>query len=131
MKKILLFTLLLTISTGFALDGYSQARMEKIYDNYRTHYIDGRSAEEQATKMQKIQKALRLYGMSTKIPESTKEMFSYLGHLFCEAESIVDGIICQDSYVAKGSLTTNKNNFSLDTIRKLLIAEHSQRRVDR
>lgn len=58
-------------------------------------------------------------------------MFAYLGHLFCEAESIVDGIICQDNYVTDSTLTTPKDVLSLSNIRTILIAEHSKRRVDR
>lgn len=131
MKKILSIFLISISSLSFALDGYSQARMEKIYDTYRAKIIDGRPATEQALKMQKIQKALRLYTNSTRITENTKAMFAYLGHLFCEAESIVDGNICQDGYTPKGLLTYQKNTLTLDTIRSLLIAEHSKRRTDR
>lgn len=58
-------------------------------------------------------------------------MYAYLNHLFCEAESIVDGIVCQDNYVTESTLTASKDTLNLSTIRSRLVAEHSKRRVDR
>lgn len=118
-------------SFTLALDGYSQIRMEKIFDNYKTRFIDGRSSEEQASRMQKIQKALQAYQKNTRVSEIGKMMFAYLSHLFCEAESIVDGMVCRDNYVTDSTLTTSKDTLTLSNIRTILIAEHSKRRIDR
>jgi len=61
MKKIIALIVLSSSMVAFGLDGYSQVRMEKIYDIYRTRFIDGRSAEDQTSRIQKIQKGLQLF----------------------------------------------------------------------
>lgn len=58
-------------------------------------------------------------------------MYSYLRHLFCEAESIINGLICQDSYNPAGPLTNDIQTMTLPNIRATLIGEHSKRRTSR
>ncbi len=65
------------------------------------------------------------------MPASAKESYDYLRHLFCEAESIINGLVCQDNYTPAGPLTTDIQNMTLTSIRKTLIAEHSKRRIQR
>lgn len=65
------------------------------------------------------------------MPASAKESYDYLRHLFCEAESIINGLVCQDNYVPAGPLTTDIQNMTLISIRRALIAEHSKRRTQR
>lgn len=70
MKKIIALFLLFVTGFSYGLDGYSQARMEKIFDSYRTRFIEGRTPDEQASRMQKIQKALQVYQKSARVSES-------------------------------------------------------------
>lgn len=58
-------------------------------------------------------------------------MYAYLEHLFCEAESIIDGVVCQDKYTTPGVLTDDISTRKLSETRKILIKEHSARRVQR
>lgn len=81
--------------------------------------------------MQSIQKALWAYQNKAGTSETDKMKFAYLSHLFCEAESIIDGRICQDNYTISETLTAHKNTLELSEIRRLLIEEHSKRRVNR
>lgn len=72
-----------------------------------------------------------MYIAHPKIPQNTRAVYSYLVHLFCEAESIINGFVCQDNYNPVGPLTTNIDNMTLSTIRSTLIVEHNKRRKER
>jgi uncharacterized protein YkwD len=131
MKKIISIVLICIPYLAFSLSGLSQIKMEKIYDNYRIRYIEGQNAETQSIKIKSIQKALKWQISNPKNSASAKSMYDYLRHLFCEAESIINGLVCDDAYLSPGPLTTNITNMSKESIRSNLIAEHSKRRIDR
>jgi hypothetical protein len=40
MKKIIALFLLFVAGLSYGLDGYSQVRMEKVYDSYRARFIE-------------------------------------------------------------------------------------------
>ncbi len=130
MKRILLL-ILCVASPLLALSGLSQIKMEELYDSYRTRFIEWRTIEEQSTKIQAIQKALQIYINHPRVTPAGKLMFDYLRHLFCEAESVINGRICQDNYTPSGPLTQDIGRLTLDQIRWYLIAEHSVRRQQR
>ncbi len=131
MKKIIAIILVSFSLTTFGLDGLSQARIEKVWDIYRERYLEGKSTEEQSVKIKQTQNLIQSYRDLPTTPSTTKEIFAYFQHLLCEAESVIDGSSCEDSYNPTGPLTIEKSNFSLAQIRNYLITEHSNRRVAR
>ncbi len=131
MKKIIALTLISLSLNTFALDGLTQARIEKVYDIYRERYIEGKSTEEQSIKIKQTQLMIQNYRDMPTTPPERREIFAYFQHLLCEAESVIDGITCQDTYIPTGPLTLSKDNLSLSQIRNYLITEHSNRRTAR
>ena len=131
MKKIIALLLISLSVTVSGLDGLEQARIERVYDIYRERYIAGKSTEEQSHAIQQTQMLVQNYRDMPTTPPARKEIFAYFQHLLCEAESVIDGTECQDTYITPGILTIAKDNLILAQIRTYLIKEHSDRRVAR
>ena len=90
MKKTIAIILVSLCTTSFGLDGLTQARIEKVYDIYRTRYLDGVSTEQQSLQVKQTQALIQNYRDLPTTPAPRKEIFAYFQHLLCEAESVID-----------------------------------------
>ena len=131
MKKIIALLCLCMSVSSFALDGLVQAKVEKAFDTLKMRFLDPLPTDQQSKKIQQIQKMVDGLVSKSTISSDQKDILTYFNHLLCEGESIIDGMVCQDNYTPPSQLTASKDTLTLDQIRKLLIAEHSQRRLDR
>ncbi len=131
MKRSLVICTIVVSSLSFALDWSDQVIVEKVYDNMRESMLAGKTRNEQVAMLKKIQSLLKEYETAGNRTERTIQSIKYLGNLFCQTQSLLVGLPCENAYYPSSNLTKDIKEYSLAQLRVLLLGEHNNRRKER